>query len=196
MSELAPEERARADFYGLLARLFYAPADRALLEALASMGALPSDDASAALALAWRELSQAASAVSEDAARDEYEALFVGTGKAEVSLYTTAYTIKSAIDNPLVEIRDFMDRHGLVRKESTFEPEDHIAALCEIMRIIVATQQASMPEQTRFFRSYIGPGGILLCDAIYRNTKAVFYRHVARLARTFIELEQDAFEIH
>jgi TorA maturation chaperone TorD len=195
MSELAPEERARADFYGLLARLFYAPADRALLDALASAGELPSDDASVALALAWRELARAAATASEDAVRDEYEQLFVGTGKADVSLYTTAYTIKSAIDNPLVEIRDFMARHGLTRKEAAFEPEDHIAALCEIMRFLVAEQQAPMGEQQGFFESYIGRGGSLLCAAIDRNARAVFYRHVAKFAAAFLQLEHDAFEI-
>lgn len=195
MSELAPEERARADFYGLLARLFYAPADRALLDSLASAGVLPSDDTSAALALAWRELSQAASTASEEAVRDEYEGLFVGTGKSDVSLYTTAYTIKSAIDNPLVEIRDFMGRHGLARQEAAFEPEDHIAALCEIMRFVVAQEQVPMTEQRRFFEAYIGQGGLLLCGAIDRNESAVFYKHVAKFVSAFFELEQEAFQI-
>ena len=43
---LPPEEVARANFYGLLARLFYAPPDAALLEALAGAGDLEAEERS------------------------------------------------------------------------------------------------------------------------------------------------------
>lgn len=195
MSAIAPEDEARAAFYGLLARLFYAPADAALLAALAGAGPLPGDD-DAALAVAWRDLGRAAATASPDAVVEEYESVFVGTGKAEVSLYTSAYTVKSAIDNPLVEIRDFMDRKGLIRKADAFEPEDHFASVCEIMRVLVAEQQSTLEEQQAFFENYVGPGGLLLCDAIDRSTRTVFYRHAGNLARAFLTLEQSALDMH
>ena len=49
---LAPEDQARANFYGLLSRLFYAPADAALLAALAQADELEAEDES--LAARWR----------------------------------------------------------------------------------------------------------------------------------------------
>lgn len=195
MSALEPEEQARADFYGLLARLFFGPPDAALLQALGEAGPMPSDDASAQLALEWLALSKAASAAGEAAVREEYEGAFVGTGKADISLYTTAYTVKSAIDNPLVEIRAFMGRHGLERRQEAFEPEDHIAALCEIMRYLIAEHRAPIDEQRAFFNGYLGPGGLLLCAAIDRNERTVFYKHVGRFAAAFLDLEHKAFEI-
>jgi len=196
MSGIAPEEEARAAFYGLLARLFYAPADAALLSALGGSGPLPGDDADAALAVAWLDLTRAAASASLAAVEEEYESVFIGTGKAEVSLYTSAYTVKSAVDNPLVEIRDFMDRKGLQRKADAFEPEDHFASVCEIMRSLVVEQQSTLKEQQAFFESYVGPGGLLLCDAINRSARTVFYRHAANLAKAFLTLEQESLDMH
>src|SRR5207244_10104665 len=79
---LSPEDAARADFYALLARLFYAPPDTGLLESLAGAGEL--DSAEGDLAQAWRQLRSAAAATGEAAVREEYDASFVGTGKAPV----------------------------------------------------------------------------------------------------------------
>jgi len=55
---LAPEDQARANFYALLSRLFYAPADRDLLEALAQADPLDAEDK--AFAGCWQELCTAA----------------------------------------------------------------------------------------------------------------------------------------
>ena len=59
VSTLPPEEAARADFYALIARLFYAPPDAALLETLAAANEIVAEDGAASLALAWRDLSLA-----------------------------------------------------------------------------------------------------------------------------------------
>src|SRR5205085_11567925 len=55
---LAPEEEARANFYALLSRLFYAPPDAQLLQALAGADELDGEDE--ALAARWRHLIAAA----------------------------------------------------------------------------------------------------------------------------------------
>ena len=44
---------------------------------------------------------------------NEHTALFVGTGKAEVTPYLTHYLIKYATDNPLVELRQQLNRWGM-----------------------------------------------------------------------------------
>ena len=54
---LPAEEQARANFYGLLARLLYRPPDGGLLEALASAGEIEAEDET--LAAAWRALCDA-----------------------------------------------------------------------------------------------------------------------------------------
>jgi len=194
--ELPPEELARANFYALLARLFYAPPDAVLLGALAAADPLPGDDDGAGLALAWREMSLAAGTADVDEVRHEYESRFVGTGKAEIPLYTGAYTVKTAVDNPLVEIRGFMIEHGLARREDAHEPEDHVAGLCEIMRHLIAEQHASMEEQSRFFNGFVWPGAIPLCNAIDKHPDIGFYKQVARLAHAFLLLEHTTLDMN
>lgn len=193
---LEPEEQARANFYALLARLFYAPPDRPLLDALAIAEPLSSEDVGDELGKAWRELSSAAGDADAEAVREEYETYFVGTGKAPVTLYTSAYTVKTAVDNPLVDIRSFLVAHGLGRKENVHEPEDHVAAVLEVMRVLVAEQQASLEDQARFFGEFVAPGTLGLCDAIDAHPTVWFYKHVGRLARAFLELERATMDMN
>jgi TorA maturation chaperone TorD len=190
---LAPEEQGRADFYGLLARLFYAPPDAALLATLGSAGELPAEDD--ALAGRWRELAQAARAADAEAVREEYETAFVGTGRAPVTLYSSAYSIKYSNEAPLAALRGELAGLGLARRSETVEPEDHIAALCETMRYLVAEQQRDLDEQRRFFERWIGPIAEPLCAAIEASEHTAFYKRVARLAKSFFSLEQAAFEM-
>jgi TorA maturation chaperone TorD len=191
---LSSEEQGRANLYALLARLFYAPPDRALLEAIARAQAIVAEDANSPLAVAWRALADAAATADEEAVREEYEGVFVGTGKAEVTLYTSAYTARSSLENPLVEIREFLGRHGLVRRDKATEPEDHIAGLCETMRHLIALEGKDA-EQRRLFEAYVWPAAKPLCDAIARSPNTRFYKCVARLAQSYFGLEHTAFEM-
>ena len=186
---ITPEEQARADVYGLLARLFYAPPDAALLDAIA--GQTMEGD----LGAAWAELAKAAAQADAEAVREEHETVFIGTGKAPVTLYTTAYVIKYANQAPLAELRGELARLGLARRQEAREPEDHIAALCDVMRHLVAKQKIELDEQRRFFNRWIAPAADPLCTAIERSDKTDFYKRVAVLAKCFFTLEQTAFEM-
>jgi TorA maturation chaperone TorD len=187
---IAPEEQARANLYGLLARLFYAPPDAALLDAMASQAPLEGD-----LGPAWHELSRAAAGADPEAVRVEFESAFIGTGKAAVTLYTTAYALRHASEAPLAELRSELARLGLGRRERVHEPEDHIAALCETMRHLVAGQKCDLEGQSRFFSRWIHPAMEPLCNAVERSDKTFFYKHVARFAKGFCTLEHMAFEM-
>ncbi|HYG54510.1 MAG TPA: molecular chaperone TorD family protein [Burkholderiales bacterium] len=187
---LPPEEMARANFYALIARLFYAPPDSALLKAIATEK-LEGEG----IAAAWSELAQAAATADPEDVRDEYDTVFVGTGKAQVTPYTCAYSIRYSNEAPLVDLRGELARLGLGRKAEANEPEDHIAALCDAMRHLVAEQKRSLEEQKRFFERWIGPTFGPLCAAIERNDKTRFYKSVAKFAKSFFELEQTGFEL-
>jgi TorA maturation chaperone TorD len=190
---LPPEEVARANFYGLLARLFYAPPDAQLLEAIAGADDIEAQDGG--IGAAWHGLARAAASVDPEAVRDEYDSAFVGTGKAPVTLYTCAYSIRYSNEAPLAELRGELATLGLARCESVSEPEDHIAALCDIMRHLIAEQKRDLEAQRRFFNRWIGPSADALCDAIDRDPNIVFYKHVGRFAKAFFQLEQSAFEM-
>jgi len=193
---LPAEETARANFYGLLARLFCAPPDASLLAAIAGAEEIAAEQqAGRALALAWRDLRIAAARADAVAVADEYEGLFVGTGRAAVSLYAGAYLAKSAVDNPLVQVRGYLAARGLARRGSVHEPEDHIAALCEVMRHLIAQDRASIDEQSAFFMRYLWPSFGPLCDAIGRAAQAGLYKQIAIFARSLLEVEHEAFKM-
>src|SRR5258708_12985114 len=99
---LAPEELARANFYGLLARLFCAPPDAALLQTLAAADDLEAEDGG--VALAWRDLAQAAAAADPEAVRKEYDGAFISTAKSPIHLYTTPNSVPYTNDKPLFDL--------------------------------------------------------------------------------------------
>jgi TorA maturation chaperone TorD len=194
---LPPEEAARANFYGLLARLFYAPPDAALLQAIAAADddAADDDEIEGGIGEAWLALARAAAVADPEAVREEFENAFIGTGKAPVTLYTNAYTIRLSNEVPLVELRAQLAALGLGRREEVSEPEDHIAALCEVMRHLVAEQKRDLSEQKGFFSRWLHPAVEPLCTAIEESSITVFYKHVGRFANQFFSIEHSAFEM-
>ena len=188
-----PEELARANFYGLLARLFYAPPDEGLLKALASADELDAEDET--LAARWRELIAAAAVTPVEAVREEYDGTFIGTGKAPVTLYASAYSLRYTNETPLAALRADLAALGLARRGEVGEPEDHIAALCETMRHLIAGERRSLEEQRHFYGRWLAPNVEPLCAAIEAQAQTSFYRVVARVARAFFSLEQAAFEM-
>lgn len=185
---ISPEEQARANFYGLLARLFYGPPDAALLNAIA-LETVEGD-----LGPLWREMAGAAAGADPEAVREEYETAFIGTGKAPVTLYTTAYSIRHSSEAPLAELRGELARLGLARRAGAHEPEDHVAALFDTMRHLVAKQK-DLEAQRGFFIKWIHPTLEPLCIAIERSDKTSFYKAVARFTHEFCTLEHMAFEM-
>jgi TorA maturation chaperone TorD len=190
---LPAEEVARANFYGLLARLFAAPPDAALLRTLAGAEALDAEDDG--VALAWRELAKAAADADPEAVREEYEAAFIGVGKAPITLYTSAYSVRYTNEAPLAQLRGQLSDLGLARRGGSSEPEDHIAALFEVMRHLIAEQKRGLEEQKQFFERWIWPVVQPLCDAITKSDNTSHYRPVANFARAFLALEHSAFEM-
>jgi TorA maturation chaperone TorD len=194
---LPPEEAARADFYALLARLFDSAPDAALLASLASAPALPADG-DAALGKAWSDLVAASSAMDADAAGEEYEALFVGVGKAKVSIYAGFYGLAAA-DHPRVRLQDDMAALGLAKPDRVTEPEDHFAALFDVMRVLAAggagRSPASVAEQRRFYQAYLEPACPRFIAAVGSAAEANYYRRVAALAAAFTALESESFQL-
>jgi TorA maturation chaperone TorD len=190
---LPAEEVARANFYGLLARLFAAPPDAALLRTLAAAEELEAEDGG--IALAWRDLAKAAADADAEAVREEYEAAFIGVGKAPITLYTSAYSMRYTNEAPLAQLRGELSALGLARRSESSEPEDHIAALFEVMRHLIAEQKRGLEEQKRFFERWLWPVAQPLCDAINKSELTPHYRPVAKFTRAFLDMEHSAFEM-
>ena len=199
---LEPEDQARADFYALLARLFADVPDAPLLAAIASAAPLtpvaqPDDDAdvATALAVAWRALIGASATIGLEGAVEEFQALFVGVGRSDVSLYASHY-LGPQSGRPLAELRKALAALGLARRPESSEYEDHLAVLLETMRLLVAGDAergpAEISVQRAFFASHMMSWTIDCCAAIEQSAIANYYRRVAQFARCFLTLERDS----
>jgi len=188
------EETARADLYGLLASLFYAPPSQALLDTLAMAPAT----GDAVLQHGWRGLVEACRELRAEAVSDEYEALFVGVGKSEILLYGSYYLSGFLMEKPLIALRDDLARLGLQKADTVIESEDHIATLCEVMRYLIASDdvlQANLVMQKNFFAAHLQPWVRELCTAVENHPQARFYAAVAHLAQIFFDIEMQAFDM-
>ena len=192
MQFVAPEDLARANFYGLIARLFYVAPDEQLIAEL--RGAAPLEG-EGDLAAAWREVVALCASSLPAALENEHTELFVGTGKAEVTPYLSHYVMRHSSDTPLVEFRKQLSAWGIARREGVPEYEDHVSAVFETMRFAIAVQQREQPEQKAFFERFIYRGTAAFCDAVTASPNARFYAPVARFTRAFLEIENTAFEI-
>jgi TorA maturation chaperone TorD len=192
---VSAEDRVRADLYALVARLFAAAPGRAFLDVLANAPELP-DDAGAPLAAAYNALLRASRAMDVAAADQEYTDLFVGVGKSELNLHGSHWLSGFMMDKPLAELRADLAGLGLERRESTDLLEDHLAAVAEVMRLLVAGSEgrppASLAVQRRFFETRIASWAFVCCDAICACPLANYYRPAAEFTRQFLAIERDS----
>lgn len=192
---LDPEDVARANLYGLVSRLFYGPADPNLLAELSR--AAPAEEAEEepnALRTAWAALQEACRSAFPALVRQEYEGLFVGVGKAEVTPYLSAYAQPSSPERYVVRLRDQLALWSLGRREGVFEIEDHVSGVSDVMRWLVETGRP-LVDQRSFFDTYLYPGAVPFCAAVQNATSAAFYKPVAAFALAFLEVERAAFDM-
>lgn len=188
------EETARADLYGVLAMLFSAPPSQSLLSDIAASDAA----GDAVLEVAWIDLVHACKEADEEAVREEYEQLFIGVGKPEVMLYGSYYLAGFLMEKPLALLRTDLAALGIERTQTVVESEDHVGTLCEVMRYLIASDEIAhldLATQRTFFADHLQQWVLRACDAIEAHPDAVFYGHVARLARAFFEVEMLAFDM-
>lgn len=188
---------ARAALYGVISHLFYGSPSPDLLQQIAAARAAVGHDASP-LALAWHSLCEAASAADPVAIRGEFDAVFVSTGRPPVSLYASSYIPGRERGQLLAELRDDLMTIGYARSEQSCEYEDHLSALCDVMRGLIveeAEQAGAFVAQQSFFRSYLAPWHGRLCLAIREAEQTVFYRPVANFLEAFFVHESEYFEL-
>lgn len=187
------EDRARADHYALLARLFFAPPDAGLLAALRQSAAVLGQGESP-FQRAWAALGEVA-ALGVEAVGNEHDALFSGVGRQEIMPYGSFYLTGFLMEEPLAELRGDLAALGLGRRSGTAETEDHIGAVCEVMRHLVLTgpDDAGLARQQVFFARHLQPWYARLADALEASPNAHFYARVGALLRAFLDIETEAF---
>ena len=191
------EELQRAELYGLLASLWLAPPDAELFEQF-GVAVTQAPHGGGALEAAWQNLVTTMRASSVEAAADEFDALFLGVGKPEVLVYGSYYLSGFLNELPLAKLRDHLDRLGLTRDTARGETEDHVSYGFEVMRYLIAGDDAAvcnLEQQHRFFRAQLQPWVEALCEVVQAHPRAVVWSAVAEVTRRFVQVETQAFDL-
>jgi TorA maturation chaperone TorD len=185
------EDRLRAHQYQLLARFLSGPADAPLLR-LAS--GLAGDDTELGRSLA--ELADRAKQTTPEAASREYHDLFIGIGRGELVPYGSYYLTGFLNEKPLAKLRSDMARLGIARADDVKEPEDHIAALCEMMAGLITGAFGAPLDLTRqrtFFDRHLARWAPVFFEDLEKAQSAWLYAPVGTLGRVFMGIERTAF---
>ena len=196
-SSALDEETARAELYGLLAVLYYAPPAAELLAQL-RVATTEAPAAGGFLEEPWRALVGAARDLDDAAIAREYDALLGGVGKPEVYLFGSHYLSGFLNEKPLAHLRSDLAELGLQRDDAMSETEDHFACLCEVMRYLIAGDDvavANLTHQRAFFGDHIQPWSNPMCDALVQHPKARFYAALAEFTRAFLSVEMQGFDM-
>jgi len=181
------ENQYRAGAYSMLAALLRQPPQQDVLDVVTGLADVVEDKDDFAVAMSMLGLAARAATVAE--LDDEFHALFIGMGRGELVPYGSWYLTGFLMEKPLGVLRDDLASMGFVRNDSTCEPEDHVAALCEVMALLI-NEGRSQGEQTQFFDAHMSPWVGRFFTDLSEAKSAVFYRAVARFGKAFFDFEK------
>ncbi len=187
---LPEEEGARAHLYRLLGALLAGPPDQNMLALVRDIE--PGDGE---LTQAWRGLGEAARATDSHRLAEEYNKLFIGVGGGELTPYASKYLTGFLMERPLADLRTDLGRLGIARRDDQREPEDHAAALCESMGLLIAGNRLSFEEIGDFFETHIGSWLEQFFKDLARAESARFYASVGHLGEAFLRVEKEYFSM-
>lgn len=187
MHELNDSDALRADVYRLLARLLRDAPDASLLDWLAG---LEIEQDGTVLAERWAALVTAAGETTVDILERAHFRHLVGVVQGDITPYASWYRNGELMDAALVALRRDLKMLGFQRAEHTRDPEDHLAALCEVMAMLIDERS---PEEARFFMTHLAPWAVH-CLADLGQVDTPFHAHLGRLGQTFMEVESRRLE--
>lgn len=185
-----PEQQYRAGAYALLGALLRDVPSAETLAHAASLSEHNSDKDE--LGIAMSLLGLAAKHSDLASVDDEYHDLFIGLGRGEVVPYGSWYLTGFLMEKPLGLLRDDLLRLGYQRDPSVKEPEDHIAALCEVMAMMVQEGRETH-TQLEFFSQHMLKWLGRFFEDLSNADSASFYQAVARFGAAFIQFEKQYF---
>ena len=188
--EVSENDELRADIYQLLAALLRRQPSPELLAFLSGLEIDADDDSD--MTKAWVGLKLAAQQFSDEQLEDEYFNVFLGVGCGEILPYGSWFMTGSLMDKPLALLHNDLMQLGFEREEEVKEPEDHVAALCEVMGTLIL--EAPGYRQLAFYQRHMGSWIARFCDSLAKTPSAAFYATVAELAKAFFVIEANEFE--
>lgn len=186
----APEQQYRAGAYSLLAALLREVPTQDTLDRAAGLNSVESEEDELATSMAM--LGLAAQRADRDAVDDEYHTLFIGLGRGEIVPYGSWYLTGFLMEKPLGLLRADLMELGFERDPDVKEPEDHVAALCEVMALLIQ-DNSTISTQSQFFTKHMSKWLGRFFDDLARSKSASFYQAVARFGSAFIAFERQYY---
>ncbi|MBU2532951.1 MAG: molecular chaperone TorD family protein [Alphaproteobacteria bacterium] len=190
---LTDEDRFRVDFYRLLALFLSAPPSAASLSAAAAL-----EGSDAPLGRAIRSFARVAAQTDSTTADDEFHALFIGVGRGELLPYASYYLTGFLHEKPLARLRSEMAALGIAADPDASEPEDHAAAVLDMMAGLIDGSfghPLTIADQKRFYDAHLGNWMPLFFRDLEGASSSVLYAALAQIGSRFLEIESAAFEM-
>ena len=112
----------------------------------------------------------------------------------ELVPYASYYLTGFLNEKPLALLRQEMRRLGIERSPDVSEPEDHIAALCEMMAGLVegAYGDGDPTTASTFFRAHVAAWAPYFFKDLAGTSTSALYAALGQSGRVFIDLEDEA----
>jgi len=179
------DQARRAAFYSLLAALLRNAPNA---DVLAYCLSLDTTDQKSELGAAVNTLVLAAKHSEPQRLKEEFHELFIGLGRGELVPYGSWYQTGFLMERPLGQLRADLAKLGFERSDDVHEPEDHIAALMEVMAMLIY-EGAPQEQQRLFFETHLSSWAKDFMNDLSVAETATFYRSVARLGSAFVAIE-------
>ena len=186
----------RARVYRLLGVLLANPPQNELINTIKTID-LPENQLAIPMTTAWRALRDASvDTTIVESLKLEFHNLFIGVGRGELVPYASWYLSGLLLSKPLAALRKSLSDLGMQRKDGINEPEDHIAALCEVMSMLILEGgENSFADQEHFFSQYMKSWASEFFNDLQQAPSAQFYKAVGKLGSVFIDVEKQYFSI-
>lgn len=189
------QDQLRAGVWGLLGNLLATAPTQETIALLRQIDGQKEGAADDAMAQAWSTLRLAAESAVEAVVAQEYQDVFIGVGGGEITPYASWYLTGSLFEQPLIALRQELESLGIEREEGVSEPEDHAAAICEMMALVIVDPEVDFKWQREFFQRHVEQWLGRMFVELQKAPSAVFYRAVGGVGEEFYKLEQHYFSV-
>ncbi len=181
----------RAQTYALLANLFAQAPNQVLLDHIASIEVT---EPKSPMGKQWANLVSAVKKTDVSTLEDEYQTLFIGVTHGELIPYGSYYQTGFLMEEPLAELRADLAKLGLVKHEDTAEPEDHVSAQCDVMRLIIMAEGTPIVTDKAFFLHHLKPWLDNFFTDLAATKSSDFYQVVGEFGKVFINMELNEYK--
>jgi len=186
-------DQIRASSYALLAALLAKPPTEELLTQLQGIEANTSSEKD--IVNAWSTLKLAAQRHNAELIADEFHVLFIGLGRGELVPFASWYLTGFLMEKPLAHLRQRLSELGFEQEEDVHEPEDHAAALCEVMSQLILDADTDFETERDFYENFMGNWMKRFFNDLQKTETSGFYRAVGQLGEAFLDIENRYFSM-